>query len=308
MSFETIIVNTLLLLALAVPGYALAKTKLLDGGAIKPLSNILMYVCLPFMVLKSFLTLRYEQALLTNILYALLFSVLGTLAIMVVAMLVFRKKDVAGQKIYRIACMFSNCGFFGLPFLAALFPDNSFVILYASLYIVVFIALSWTLGVFILTGERKYVSVKKALVNPALIFSVVGFVLFMAGVQAPEPVIRFSDFWSTMTSPIAMTVIGIRLAEMPLKTLVSDWRAFVVSLLRLIVAPALMWGILMLFGITDANLFNTMIIAAAMPVAATTVAFAETFTAQPSAGTTTMLLSSVLCVATIPLVCMVFLI
>lgn len=308
MSFSTVIINTLLLLALAVPGYLLTKLKMADGSAVRTLSNLLLYVCMPFMVLKSFLTLRYEEALMVNILYSLLFSVLGTIAIMAVTLVVFRRKDVAGQKIYQLATMFSNCGFFGLPFLAAVFPDNGYVILYASMYIVVFNLLTWTLGVYMLTGDKKYVSVKKALVNPALIFSVIGFVLFVLKVSVPEAVITFSDFWSTMTSPVAMTVTGMRLAEMPLKALFSDWRAFVVSALRLLAAPALTWGILMIFGVSDADLFNAMVISAAMPVAATTVVFAEMFTDDSSAAVTTMLLSSVLCVVSIPIVAMIMLI
>ena len=55
MSFETVAINTLLMLALGVPGFILAKIKMLNDKAIKPLSNLLLYVCVPFMILKSFL-------------------------------------------------------------------------------------------------------------------------------------------------------------------------------------------------------------------------------------------------------------
>lgn len=308
MSFDTVIINTLLMLALGVPGFILAKIKMLDSKAIKPLSNILLYVCVPFMILKSFLTIEYQPQLLTNILLALLFSFASTLLIMVVAFVVFANKKVVGQKIYQIACMFSNCGFFGLPFLSALFPGNNHVILYASMYIIVFNLMTWTLGIFILTGDKKYMSAKKALANPAIIFSAIGFVLFLCKVNVPVPVINFSNFWATMTSPLSMTVVGIRLACMPSKTLVSDWRAYVVCGLRLIVAPALTWCMLTLIGVSDANLFNTMVIACAMPVATTTVVFAEAFTPQPESSVTCMLLSTTLCIVTIPIVCMLFLI
>ena len=71
---------------------------------------------------------------------------------------------------------------------------------------------------------------------------------------------------------------------------------------------SLMWGILMIFGVSDADLFNAMVISAAMPVAATTVVFAEMFTDDSSAAVTTMLLSSVLCVVSIPIVAMIMLI
>ena len=308
MTFQNVAINTLLMLALAVPGFILAKLKMLDNKAIKPLSNLLLYVCVPFMILKSFLTIEYQPELLTNILLALAFSFASTLLIMVVALVVFKNKQVVGQKIYQIACMLSNCGFFGLPFLAALFPGNDYVILYASMYIIVFNLVSWTLGIFILTGDKKYISVKKALANPAIIFSAIGFALFLCKVTVPTPAVTFTNFWSTMTSPVAMTVTGIRLADMPSKVLVSDWRAYVVCALRLLVAPALTWCMLTLCGVADANLFNTLVIACAMPVAATTVVFAEAFTDAPEASVTTMLLSTVLCIVTIPVVSMLFLI
>lgn len=308
MSFDTVVVNTLLMLALVVPGFVLAKIKMIDNKAIKPLSNLLLYVCVPFMILKSFLTIEYQSELLGNILLALLFSFASTLLIMVVALAVFNNKKVVGQKIYQIACMFSNCGFFGLPFLSALFPGNDHVILYASMYIIVFNLVTWTLGIFILTGDKKYISVKKALANPAIIFSAIGFVVFLCKVPVPVPAITFSNFWATMTSPLAMTVTGIRLAYMPAKMLVSDWRAYIVCLIRLLVAPALAWCMLCLCGVADANLFNALVIACAMPVAATTVVFAEAFTSSPESGVTTMLLSTTLCIVTIPIVCMLFLI
>ena len=308
MTFDTVIINTLLLLALGVPGFILAKLKMLDNKAIKPLSNVLLYVCVPFMILKSFLTIEYQPQLLTNILLALVFSLASTLLIMVVALVVFKNKKAVGQKIYHFACMFSNCGFFGLPFLSALFPGNDHVILYASMYIIVFNIATWTLGIFILTGDKKYMSVKKALANPAIIFSAIGFVLFLCKVNVPTIAINFSNFWSTMTSPLSMTVAGIRLACMPTKTLVSDWRAYVACGLRLLVAPALTWCMLTLLGISDQNLFNTLVIACAMPVAATTVVFAEAFTPKPESSVTCMLLSTILCMVTIPIVCMLFLI
>ena len=308
MSFDTVVINTLLMLALCIPGFILAKIKMLDSKVIKPLSNLLLYVCVPFMILKSFLTIEYQPQLLTNILLAFVFSFVSTLLIMLVAFVVFNNKKIVGQKIYQIACMFSNCGFFGLPFLAALFPGNEHVILYASMYIIVFNLATWTLGIFILTGDKKYISVKKALANPAIIFSAIGFVLFLCKINVPAPVINFSNFWSTMTSPLSMTVVGIRLACMSSKILVSDWRAYVVCGLRLLVAPALTWCMLTLIGVSDPDLFNTLVIACAMPVAATTVVFAEAFTPRPESSVTCMLLSTVLCSVTIPIVCLLFLI
>ncbi len=308
MSFEAILINTLMLLALGVPAFLLAKFKLVSSSAVKPLSIILLYVCQPFMLLKSFWTLEYQPDLLINILLSIAFSVACTILVWIVSLFVFHKKNLSDDKIYQFASMFSNCGFFGLPFLAALIPDNGYVILYASMYIVVFNVLSWTLGIYILTGDKKFVSLKKAFLNPAVVSVIIGIPLFMLNVKMPSQVIDFASYWSMMTSPLAMSVVGIRLADMPFSLLVKDGKAFAASGLRLVVSPLIMWVILLVVGVSDANLFNSMIIASAMPVATTTVVFAELYAPESSAGVTSMLLSTVLCVVTVPLICMLTLI
>ena len=91
-------------------------------------------------------------------------------------------------------------------------------------------------------------------------------------------------------------------------SIVKDGKAFAASGLRLVVSPLIMWVILLVVGVSDANLFNSMIIASAMPVATTTVVFAELYAPESSAGVTSMLLSTVLCVVTVPLICMLTLI
>ena len=55
MNFSTTALSVLLLIAMAVPGYLLVKTKMLPEKAITYLSVLLLYVSQPFLSIRSFL-------------------------------------------------------------------------------------------------------------------------------------------------------------------------------------------------------------------------------------------------------------
>ncbi len=49
------------LFAFAIPGFALKKLKMLGEGSLLALSNILLYVCQPALVIKAFCVFTKEQ-------------------------------------------------------------------------------------------------------------------------------------------------------------------------------------------------------------------------------------------------------
>ena len=55
MDFSTTALNVLLLVAMALPGFFLIKTKMLPEKAITYLSVLLLYVSQPFLSIRSFL-------------------------------------------------------------------------------------------------------------------------------------------------------------------------------------------------------------------------------------------------------------
>ena len=73
MGFSTTAVSVLLLVAMAVPGYLLIKTKMLPQKAITYLSVLLLYVSQPFLSIRSFLEVSYTPQLAVNL--AIVFGV-----------------------------------------------------------------------------------------------------------------------------------------------------------------------------------------------------------------------------------------
>ena len=66
----------------------------------------------------------------------------------------------------------------GFPFLQTLFGNNGEVLVFGAVVVAIFNLLSWTVGVYVLTGDKKYVSPKKALINPVTISLALGLAVF----------------------------------------------------------------------------------------------------------------------------------
>lgn len=300
MSFATVAVNVALLVAMCLPAYILRKVKIIDSSAIGPLVAFLIFVTQPFVLGRSFLESNFDPSLGFNMLTALGMSTLVTLLFYFIGRLVFIKQ-AQRDKIMQFASMFGNCGYMGLPLLAALFPSNQTVILYACMYILVFNILSWTIGLYVLTGDKKYISIKKGLFNPATIAVAICSPFFFFSISLPSELLGFVNTIGSMTTPLSMSIVGIRLAEIKLTKLFTDLKVYIASSLKLVLMPLIMFVLLSLFSISDPTFFNTFVIIAAMPCAAITVVFAEKFTNDSFSAVKVMLFSTILSIATIPL-------
>lgn len=315
MEFTTVIVRIALLIALAIPGYLLRKFKVFDSKSVAVLVALLVYVSQPLLVAQSFLSNKYNAETFINILIAIGIFTAVILLVLVISCCIFRKthsqdESVAyNHRIYQFASMFGNTGFLGIPFIKALFPDNTEMLLYTSMCIVAFNLLCWTLGVFVISRDKKLVSVKKVILSPVPIAIIVTIpFFFMTNLVIPAPVIDMVRTLGDTTTPLSMIVMGIRLAELPIKEVFSDVSIYIVSALRLLAAPCIAYLLLTLLGITDANLFNTLIVLSAMPSAASTIVMAEKYSPNSYTAIKAVLCTAIICIITVPLLSMFLLI
>lgn len=315
MEFTTVLIRIGLLIALAVPGYLLRKFKVFDVKSVAVLVAILVYVSQPMLVAQSFLANKYNTETFINILIAIgIFSAVILLSF-ALSSVIYRKTHsddetkAFNHRIYQFASMFGNTGFLGIPFIKALFPDNAEMLLYTSMCIVAFNLLCWTVGVYVVSRDRKNVSFKKIILSPvpiAVIITIPFF--FITSFAIPSPILDFVKILGDTTTPLSMIVLGVRLAEMPIRQVFSDISIYLVSGLKLIIAPCIAFLMLTVLGITNASLFNTMIILTAMPSAATTIIMAEKYAPSPYTSIKAVLCTSILCIITMPIISMLLLI
>ena len=72
---------------------------------------------------------------------------------------------------------------------------------------------------------------------PALIATLVSIVFFLGQIPFPQLVADTVQTLGGATVPLSMLIIGISLSRVPVKEAITDWRAYVVSLVRLILCP-----------------------------------------------------------------------
>lgn len=139
-----------------------------------------------------------------------------------------------------IAAVMGNVGFFGMPVVRALFPDAPEAAVYSSMFNAALNILAWTVGVFTLTGEKKHISLKAALVNPSMLAVFTGIILCLLRAKNWIPDILRTGFSSVgaMSTPLCMIILGVRLATMDLKTLFTTPLAWLISFGKLLVFPS----------------------------------------------------------------------
>jgi len=158
-------------------GFIMLKCRIVEISAKKSLSNMLVNVITPCVIVNSYLS-GYDDGVLHNLLIAFLISfIIMTVGVLVV--LIFTLWWKTDQKaILRFAAMFSNSVFMGFPLIEALFGGVG--VIYTSAFVTVYNIYLWTLGIIILDKQTKISAVTKNIVtSPAIIALVAGLIIFL---------------------------------------------------------------------------------------------------------------------------------
>ncbi|HHW89975.1 MAG TPA: hypothetical protein GX745_03625 [Clostridiales bacterium] len=304
------------LIALIIPGYALRKAKMFSDGAVSAFVSLLLYVCQPMITLSSFLEQDAAPTSKTSIFMGLsfLFSLAGHLVVFFVAKLIFFKwKNKENASAYIFATFLTNSGFLGIPFIKML-TDKPQAVLFAVIYNVVFNMLIWTLGIYLLTGDKSAISVKKAFINPAILPLFVALPLYFfppINIISGTPIANAISLLANISAPLSMVVVGIRLADMGIKEAFKGWGNYLSSFVGLVLAPAILLAAAVLlknipyFNQNDLLFLAVPVILMSMPTAASLVAFAEKTNRAQIESTRVFLTSTILSALTIPLIILV---
>lgn len=300
MNFEITGLNALMLVALCLPGFFLTKANVLKEEHIKGFAVFLLYVCSPALSIYSFQQAECNMEILINIGILLLVTTFMQVLIMGIGFLINIKtyKIDGASRVATVAAAFGNVGFFGVPILQALLPDHPEAMVYSAVMSVMMNLIGWTLGMFMMSGDRKHVSVKNFLINPTTLCLLIALPLFFTNTSFPKPVMNFVEFFSKMSTPTAMTVLGMRLAFVKFRDLM-DYRQVVAIFLKLIALPLITFGIMYALPVDETLKISTYILSC-MPPAAITLNFAELSNTSPKTAANIVVVGSLLVAITLP--------
>ena len=301
--FDVTFSNVLLTLVYLLPGFLLYK-----GGKVRPehmssVSAILLYICGPCMFLNALTNLDASVVLSVRMLLFLLISFFAELALLLVLYaLAGRRRGEFRWRMLAIASVSGNTGFFGLPIVQALFPDSPEAAAYSCMFCVSLNILAWTVGVFTLTGEKKYISFRAAFLNPTVLAVLAGFALYLMQAKhwMPELVRGGIRTVGAMSTPLCLFILGIRLATMNLKQLFTQPFVYGIAAAKLLLFPLFCYALVVFLPLPPVFRASMLVLGAA-PCASVILNLAEMHNSGQELAANCALLSTLLSLVTIPL-------
>ena len=138
--------------------------------------------------------------------------------------------------------------------------------------------------------------------NAGFISMVIGIALFVLQPTLPTVVTGTIGYIADGNTVLAMIILGSYLSSVQLRGLFADVRLYLFSALRLLVVPAVTILVFLPFPFARGEITLITLIAAATPIASSTAIFAQKFDQDYRRAVSYVCLSTILSVATLPLV------
>lgn len=238
--------QVVMLFLLMGTGIAAVKTGVLKPEGKQTLSNLLVYLVVPAMIVNSY-RMEFSMEILHNLLAAFGMSLLALLiGTGITLALTARRKD-SRTPIFRFACIFSNAAYMGFPLISALFGSEG--LLYASAYVTVFNILLWTMGYGFVSGSSDPKEVLHSLLHtPVLYAMVIGLCIYLLQIPVPQLIAQPLELMANMTTPLSMVITGMLLAAGDLGCIVRSKPVWKLAAVRMLLIPAVCLAVFGLLG------------------------------------------------------------
>ncbi|MCD2347937.1 AEC family transporter [Clostridium guangxiense] len=277
-------------------GYYSAKVKILDDNATSCISNFIVSITLPLMILTSF-NIQYSRQIFLTIIKILVFSIATFIFSMGLGKLISFKFGYGKRNILMFAGMFSNCGFIGFPILKIIYGSKG--VLYTSIFNLAYNVFVWTIGVLILDKSKGNLNYKTIFFNPNIMAVAFGMLFMFLYIKIPYTINSACNLVGSMTAPLSMVVIGSILTEIQFRDIFKDWSLYYISIFRLIIIPFIIYCVLKLIKVDD-FVIGVIVICEAMPAATLCPILAKSYNENFKYASKIVFVTTVLSIITIP--------
>lgn len=297
-SFLDVGQQVLVLFILIGVGALLTRLGFITEKGAASMTDVVLYAVTPCVIINAFQR-EYHPKLLGGLLTALLCAFLVMLLSVLLAQLIYRKTEISRAVVLKFTLVFSNCGFMALPLQEAVLGKDG--VFYGAAYIAIFNIFMWTYGLITMSRKTELKSALKAVVNPGIIGTVIGVLLFAFSVKLPTVLSSPISYLAALNTPVSMLVIGYHLTHADLGRVLKDKGAYFAMAMRLIVIPLLAFGGMYLAGV-DGTVAVSVVIAASAPVAAFTTMMAAKYGRDTELSAGIVSASAIFSLITMPLI------
>ena len=291
--------QVLILFILIAVGFICGKTRLITKQGAGYLTDVVLYIATPCVIVKSFQEVQYNLSLLVNLGITALCATLIHIFSIILCKAVFHNKNENRKKVLQFATIFSNCGFMSLPLQNALLGSSG--VFYGSVFVGIFNIIVWSYGLLNMSGNKDDFNISKIVINPGVLGVTTAIILFFFKIQLPEIIISPISYFAGLNTPIPMLVIGYYLSRTKLFDAFKDGGVYAVMGLRLVAIPLISLFTMMLCGIRG-DILIACTVAASAPTAATTTMFATKFKRDADLSVGIVSATTILSIVTMPLI------
>lgn len=294
---QIVLQQILILFMMIGIGYLSAQYKVVDGQLARPLTNLILMVMTPAVIITAF-QVSAKDLEVGNMLIAAVTAVLVFLVGGLMAHLVFHREPVSRQGMLIFSAVFYNAGFFGLPLVKAVLGDLGAA--YTSIFVAVFNVMLWTYGVWLMDGKNGGSRLRN-LANPGVITVIIVLLFYAFKITLPGIIRQPIASLAAVQSPMAMIIVGIQFHTFREQFNLKDAGAWKVMLLRDLLVPLLILPVIYLLT-HDETLFLACALTAATPTAMNSVLFATRYEKDINLAVQMVMLTTLGVIITIPLI------
>lgn len=267
-----------ILFALMGAGALCRHFRLIDALSVKGIVNVLLMVVTPCLIVSVFQR-PFDRSMMCSFAVAFLIAFVAHVAVIALASFTARG-DERSLPVLKVATVFSNAGFMGIPLEHALLGEEG--VFYGIVYVVMFNLFMWSWGLKTmknLPSEKGGLELNRMMFfNPGTVGIAFGLPLFLFSVELPAVVKTPVGMLADLNTPLAMLVIGYYLAGAKLSKVLRTPAAHIAAFIRLVAFPFAVLAVLYLLrGCLDRTMMLAIVIAASAPVGAMVTMFASKY-------------------------------
>ncbi len=310
--FNLTLSQMLLMFSLILIGFFLKKKNIVPDNAYITLSRLETWVFVPALNFGNMVRNCSVENFSENSMLILYGTGVIAAAIMVayplsVLFVGKKNKNTYERNVYKYALTFGNYGFMGNFIVLSLWGNEMFFKYTMFNIAVTVMCITWGLFILIPKNEDDSLlkSVTKGIFQPPMIALAAGIVCGFLNLSRfiPQFLTNMLSNASGCMGPVAMLLAGIVIGGFDVKKLLSDKKIYIISLVRLIVLPAIFVTILKQLG-ASREVLTFALIAFGTPLGLNTIVYPAAYGGDTKIGASMAVVSHTLSIITIPLLYM----
>ena len=317
--FSPILNQMIYLFALIAIGYLLTKLNLMPKNSTAVLSKLENMLFIPALVLGTFIN-NFTTDQLGGRGLLLLLSAAMLIVIVPISLLMSRliyKNDDFLKKIATYGLCFANFGYMGNAIMQDVFPEifTDYVVFTLPLWTLIYV---WGVPVLLISGSSNNSGEKislakrlKPLLNPMFVAIIIGMIIGITGLgkYIPQSINSIISASGSCMSPIAMLLTGMTIAASDLRAMLTKWKTYLLSAVRLVAIPLLFilaFAFIPQGTVITPTFLTCAVCSLSMPLGLNTIVVPAGYGKDTTDAAGMALISHTMSIITIPLVFMLF--